>query len=137
MSILKNYLLFVKNQVTPKTLVWLWIIGFVLAAIGQGLFQANVAAGSLWGRNLGWQTEIAIWNIGMILVLLGVLKSNKSVEKNVILGLTVLCTLFGVNHLTAAIKSPLSYVNWGGFLGNLFYVQLAILFFIQFRDDQS
>ncbi len=101
----------VKKFFTPKGFVSLWIVVNVLAAIDQTVFQAFAASGTLWGRNVGWQIEIAFWNIGMALILIGILISNKGVERYIILGINVLPILFGINHLTAAIKSPVSWGN--------------------------
>ncbi len=128
----------VKFFFTPRGFVSLFIVGNVLAAIDQTMFQALAASTMIWGRNVGWQTEIAFWNIGMALVLSGVLISNKGVERNVIIGLTVLLILFGINHLTAAIKSPVSWGNWIGFLLN--FVGCAIgctILYKQFKRSKN
>lgn len=65
-----------------------------------------VASHTDWGYAPGWQHEIAIWNIGMICVLVGILWSKIPLGKTVIPGLCALFTLLGLNHLIAAIGDP-------------------------------
>jgi hypothetical protein len=90
---------------TAKNLVIVWMCGFGFAIAGQSVLQGVFASETFWGQNGGWQNEIAIWNCGMVLVLLGVVLSKKGVEPRVIPGLTILSLGFGINHLVAIIQS--------------------------------
>ncbi len=121
-----------------RTLVILWIIGFVCAGLGMSVLQERVAAQSCWGANVGWQTEIAIWNLGVILMLAGILRSKKQIEAYVLPGLVVLSLGFCVNHVAALLRYDgicatnlaAAVVNGGGVL-------LVLIYFLFGRRDKA
>ena len=86
--------------------IYWWILGFVWAATIQSLYPEMVASHTDFGNAPGWQHEIAIWNVGMISVLIGILWSKVPLGKTVIPGLCVLFLLLGLNHLVNAINNP-------------------------------
>lgn len=86
-------------------LYW-WLFAFTWAAVIQGFFPEMVASHTNWENARGWQHEIAIWNIGMISVIVGILWSKVSLGKTVIPGLCILFALLGLNHLTAVMDNP-------------------------------
>jgi hypothetical protein len=86
--------------------IYWWLLAFTWAAVIQGFFPEMVASHTGWGSATGWQHEIAIWNIGMICVLVGILLSKIPLGKTVIPGLCILFTLLGLNHLMAALGDP-------------------------------
>mgnify|MGYP001037836766 CR=1 FL=1 len=116
-----------------RTLVILWIVGFVGAGLAMSVLQETTAAQSCWGANVGWQTEVAIWNLGAILILAGVLRSKKQIEPYILPGLFVLSLAFSVNHLVAILRHDGVYmtnlaaavVNGGGVLLLLSYFFLG------------
>jgi hypothetical protein len=55
--------------VSTRTAVNLWGVGFVAAAVIQGLFPGAFARTTPWGYNAGWQREIAIRNVGSLATL--------------------------------------------------------------------
>jgi hypothetical protein len=123
---------------TAKNLVILWICGFAFAIVGQSVLQTIFASETYWGLNAGWQNEIALWNVGMVLVLLGVLLSKKGIEPYVIPGLTVLSLGFGINHLVAIIQSgilPRGHLLF--VLLNFGAVGLTIIYFILKKKQKS
>ena len=101
-------------------------MGFVMSLIVQTAGQAWFAANSYWGGNEGWQNEIAIWNFGMVFVLVGVLRESKpqnteeamAEETDIFLGLArqgekaahvipglfALSLLFAANHIHAIMQ---------------------------------
>jgi hypothetical protein len=103
---------------TARVMVVLWMLGFAGAFLIQSVFQTWFAEGSYWGANTGWQTEIAIWNAGILVALAGLLRSKAGVESYVLPGLAVLSLCFGINHALAVISSPSSPSNWTGAVVN-------------------
>ncbi len=67
---------------------------------------------SSWGYSIGWQREIALWNIGIIVgILAALIKNNLEFMKVMTLQSAVLCVLLGGNHLIALIRDfSLNYV---------------------------
>jgi hypothetical protein len=101
-----------------KTVILLWMAGFIVSAIIQLAVERPFAAQTIWGYTPGWQREIGLWNIGLILVLSGLLRSGIDFARYVIPGITILGACFGLNHLIAAIYSPGSLGHWAGFGAN-------------------
>lgn len=115
---------------TAQALIILWMIGFSGSFIIQTIFQRWFAKNSYWGANKGWQNEIAIWNLGVIIMLAGLLRSNFNVESYVLPGLAVLSTCFGINHAVALTHSSASISNWAGAIMNALGVVAYGLFVI-------
>ena len=90
-----------------------------------------MAANTLWGGAPGWQNEIAIWNLGIISILLALFKTKINFDV-VIPGLTMLSSLFAMNHLEAALFGGL-IGNWVGFSLNCAAVILAAVWLLQKR----
>jgi hypothetical protein len=86
-----------------RTLVISWLVGFVVAGFALSARQRQTADQSCWGSS-PWQNEIAIWNLGAIVMLLGVLWSKKDVEPALLPGLFVLSLAFCVNHVVALLR---------------------------------
>lgn len=91
-----------------------WTAGFAGAALVQGLFPRTFADGTSWGRNAGWQREITIWNIGLLTTIARLRRPGADIDRALAGGFCVLSALFGLNHLTAALRSPHSWANWLG-----------------------
>ena len=88
---------------TAQKLVIGWLVGFVVAGFALSVQQRKTAEQSCWGSS-PWQNEIAIWNLGGTLMLIGVLVSNTGVEPYLLPGLFVLSLAFMLNHLVAIRK---------------------------------
>jgi len=82
-------------RIRATHLLVVWLFGFLLSLVIQTWF-ADV---TVWGRNVGWQAEIAIWNAGMSLVLFRLLREAESARAAAISGLELLSVAFGTNHL--------------------------------------
>jgi KinB signaling pathway activation protein len=109
-------------------LVNLWILGFVIACVLQLLMPVRLAKRTSWGFARGWQTEIGLWNVAMIALLL-ILRSGHSVADEALLpGLALLSLMLGFNHLIAGIGSPRKLGHWAGAAGNFLGVLLYLAF---------
>ncbi len=117
-------------KIRARHLISIWLFGFLLSLVIQSLFQGWFAAVTVWGRNVGWQTEIAIWNAGMSLVLIGLFRQSESVQAKVIPGLVILSLALGINHLLVAISKAGYFGNWLGASLNFGGVLLAVLYFL-------
>jgi hypothetical protein len=117
--------------IDARLLIYLWIIGLIVAGSTLFFFGQMSASLSYWDYCQGWQNEIAIWNLSMIIVLIGILKSKKGNESYVIPGLVVMSLCFSINHILAMYRGggmPLTHLsatlaNMGGvFLGLIYYI---------------
>ena len=65
-----------------------------------------------WEKSIGWQREIALWNIGIISsIIVGLVQKNVEYLKILTFQSTVLCWLLGGNHLIALVRNfSLNYV---------------------------
>jgi len=89
------------------------------------LFLPQVAIPfSTWGTNIYWQREIALWNIGMIvLIILALKSSSKIIQWIITLQSTILCTVLGFNHLVALIVST----NYSAYIHIFGIVEILLL----------
>lgn len=113
-------------------LIYLWIGGFVASFVIQTMFRQWFAANTHWGLNTGWQNEIAIWNIGIIAIISGILLVNSTYAIYMLPGLLILSVSFAVNHLIA-LKQSQSFKagNFAGMLANLLISIPAIVIIIE------
>lgn len=120
-------------QIRATHLLRVWLLAFLGSLVIQSVFQWWFAEVTIWGRNIGWQTEIAIWNAGVSLILFRLLREPEPVQAAAIPGLVLLSTLFGTNHLQAALSQPNHFGNWLGATLNLSGVALAVAYYVQQR----
>jgi hypothetical protein len=99
---------------TTRDAVNIWAAGFAVAAILQGLAPRRFARDTAWGHNDGWQREITIWNLGMLTTIVALRREHTDPDRSLITGFAVLSSLFGANHLAAALHSRRSWGNWLG-----------------------
>lgn len=65
---------------------------------------------SIWGTAVGWQREIALWNVAFITaMLLSIKKNNAAVLRTLTFQSTILCWLLGFNHFVAFVRSNFSF----------------------------
>lgn len=102
-----------------------WAGGLAAAACLQGTSARRFARATAWPHSHGWQREIALWNVGMLATLLAVQRSEAGASR-VWPGLAVLSTGLGINHLTAAVRTPNAPGHWLGTVANLAGVFAAI-----------
>ena len=86
----------------------LYLIFMLLACGGAFIWQffmPNLSGQyTSWGNNMGWQREIALWNIGIIgAIIVALLKENIAYMKILTIQSTILCWVLGLNHLISLI----------------------------------
>ena len=88
-----------------RNLVITWLIGFIVAGLALSALQRRTSDQSCWGANPGWQNEIAIWNLGASVMVVGVLLANAGIEKSLLPGLFILSLAFTANHVVALFRN--------------------------------
>lgn len=84
---------------------------FMLVACGGAFiwqfFLPNLSGQfSSWQNSIGWQREIALWNIGIIgAIIAALIKENLQYMKILTFQSTVLCLLLGFNHLISLLQN--------------------------------
>ena len=110
--------------------IQLYIVGFFASFVTQSFFQKWFGKSSVWKENRGWQNEIAIWNLGVGVILYGLLKQPINNVTDVKLGLFTLSLLFLANHSYALLKDPKAPSHLlGALLNMLGVVVLSVSFF--------
>jgi hypothetical protein len=99
---------------TPRDAVNIWTAGFAAAALIQGLAPGRFARSTKWRQNAGWQREIAIWNLGTLTTIAALRRSDADPDRALIAGFAVFSSLFGANHLAAALHSHRNWSHWIG-----------------------
>lgn len=80
------------------------LIAFIGASISQVFFQKIFADLSVWVYADGWQREIGIWNLGIIIFLVYALwVKNEQLNMILTVCIVVITGLFGTNHLFGMI----------------------------------
>lgn len=84
---------------------------FMLVACGGAFvwqfFLPNLSGQfTSWENSIGWQREIALWNIGIIgAIIAALIKENLEYMKILTFQSTVLCLLLGLNHLISLLQN--------------------------------
>ncbi|WP_195199972.1 hypothetical protein [Faecalispora jeddahensis] len=84
---------------------------FMLVACGGAFiwqfFLPNLSGQfTSWQNSIGWQREIALWNIGIIgAIIAALIKENLQYMKILTFQSTVLCLLLGFNHLISLLQN--------------------------------
>lgn len=82
-----------------------YLLGFIASFLIQSVFQERFGRYAYWKQNSGWQNEIAIWNIGLSIILYGILKHSIDTIVEIKLALFIMSCLFFINHTYAFFKS--------------------------------
>ncbi|MEU0493872.1 hypothetical protein [Mycobacterium sp. NPDC006124] len=90
---------------TVRAATGTWLAGTAVALVVQGVFPEQFADTTEWGRNEGWQREIAIWNLGTLVAGGALVAGTGDPVRAQLRGLAVLSALFGTNHAVAASRA--------------------------------
>ena len=59
-----------------------------------------------WGMSVGWQREISLWNIAIIVSIVIALRSNNTeMIKILVIQSVILCWLLGINHFISLLMN--------------------------------
>jgi len=108
--------------------LYLALVGcaFVGGAVLQLLLTRYTGTRSVWGISPGWQHEIGLWNVAMLVVLNRAVRSDVRVQRDVALALVCLTVLLGTNHLWAVVTDGVAQINLTGVLMNYFGAILGV-----------
>ncbi len=94
------------------------------AFVWQVFFPVVAKNFSQWGLSRGWQTEIALWNVGIdVGIIITLIRRNVEYAKILTIISLLLCIMLGGHHLvyalTATKGSPVA-LHWMGAIEVLF-----------------
>ncbi|MBP1905747.1 hypothetical protein J2Z32_002395 [Paenibacillus turicensis] len=83
---------------------------FLLMSVGAFIWQVfftDIAQNySVWGLSIGWQTEIALWNVGIdVGIIITLFKRNVEYAKILSIISFFLCIMLGGHHLIYALTA--------------------------------
>jgi KinB signaling pathway activation protein len=86
-----------------------YLVFMLIACSGAFIWQfclPNLAGQfSSWGYSIGWQREIALWNIGIIsAITVALVKNDQKFLQILTFQSTILCWLLGINHLISLLQ---------------------------------
>ncbi len=94
-----------------RIIVCVWASVSAWAAFTHLFMPSIIANAWNWGLAQGMQREIALWNIGFLVVIVRTLIARTPVSQFILPGILTLSSLFAINHALSA--------NWGGVILNL------------------
>lgn len=123
-----------KNNIRIKIFLLLWLVGSLIALLMHFFFPIVISSLSTWNNSIGWQREIALWNLSIIMAInYALIKDNIKTNKSLVIFLTIISFLLGTNHLiTLLTNRALILLNLLGFIANYFILLLGI--YISKRD---
>ncbi len=93
-----------RKIVLIKMFLFLWLVGATLSFVLHIFYPDLISDLSLWNISVGWQREIALWNLGASIgIIYALIKNNSQIYKFTMGLLLVISLLLGVNHLAALI----------------------------------
>ncbi len=95
-----------------------WLAFSVSAGLVQGFAPRAAARRSTWQHSVGWQREIALWNVGLSSALVRtILEPEEPAAITAAHSLRILSAVLGLNHV-AALRGRPRFVHIGGASGN-------------------
>ncbi len=113
-----------------RMFLFVWLVGAIVSFFLHFFYPILMSNLSFWNSSLGWQREIALWNLGIIFaVIFCLIKNDKKILRFMIIILMVISILLGTNHLLGLISNKQAtqinllgailnfiMVFWGGFI---------------------
>ena len=87
-----------------------YLMFMLVACTGASIWQLCLPqigeAFTDWGMSVGWQREISLWNIAIIVSIVIALRSNNTeMIKILVIQSVILCWLLGINHLISLLMN--------------------------------
>ena len=116
-----------KINVLTKAFLILWLVGSLIAFIAHLFIPITVSNLSFWNASIGWQREIALWNLSIIIIIIYSLIKDNSISGKLVVFLTIISLLLGTNHLlTLLINKKIILSNLLNTITNYCMVILGI-----------
>jgi len=91
-----------------RAVFWLFAMSF----FAQAFAPRETAAASVWGFAPGWQREIGFFDLAMALMaFLAIRTDDLRFQRSLTLGVVVLTTLVGTNHLVTVLSGETSSLH--------------------------
>jgi hypothetical protein len=104
------------------------LVALAIAIVEQAFLPRFVSKHTAWGHAPGWQREIAFWNVGLAVVIGGVLWSRDPAgQRVVVFAIVVLTGLLGTNHLVAAFANRDAWLHRVGAFVNYLAVVAGVM----------
>lgn len=104
------------------------LLALGIAFIEQTVLPAFVSRRTVWGFAPGWQREIAFWNVGLGVVIGGMLwVGDPDSLRVVVAAVVVLTSLLGTNHLVAAVANRSAWLHRVGAAVNYLAVVAGVI----------
>src|SRR5580765_563218 len=88
------------------------LVALAIAFLEQAFLQAFISRHTAWGLAPGWQREIAFWNVGLGVLIVGALRTrDPACVRVVVTAVVALTALLGTNHLLAARSNPRAWLH--------------------------
>ena len=118
-----------------KIFLFIWLIGAIFSFILHLFFPALISNLSFWDSSVGWQREIALWNLAIaISIIYGLIKNNTQVCRFLAMILILLSLLLGTNHIfELLINKKIMTVNLLGSMLN--YIMMVWGIFVLKKRD--
>lgn len=125
------------NRALIRIFLFLWLIGAIIGFMLHFFFPYKISALSFWNSSIGWQREIALWNLGAIfMIIYSLIKNNQSLKKFTMTILIFLSAILGTNHIIEIIfNKKIMLINLLEALINYIIVIFGIYIF-QLKDDK-
>lgn len=104
------------------------LVALGVAFIEQALLPRFISRHTAWGLAPGWQREIAFWNIGLAVVIVGILWArDPACARVVVMAVVVLTSLLGTNHLLASLSDRSAWLHRVGAAVNYVAVVAGVM----------
>ena len=116
-----------RMNILTRTFLIMWLVGSLIAFITHLFIPITVSNLSFWNALIGWQREIALWNLSIIIIIIYSLIKDNSISGKLVVFLTIISLLLGTNHLlTLLINKKIILSNLLNTITNYCMVILGI-----------
>jgi len=104
-----------------RTFLFVWLAGAIVSFILHFFYPEIISNLSFWNKSLGWQREIALWNLSISLIIIyALIKRNIKFYKDILVMLVIISFVMGTNHLfELIINRKIILTNLSGAVLNL------------------
>lgn len=112
-----------------KIFLFLWLVGSLGASLLHFFFPEIISNSSSWSASPGWQREIALWNVGIMLAILyAFMKGEEKFIRFMVMVLMFISFFLGTHHAVALLTQA-SSVHLLGFILNYIAIFFGLVIF--------
>lgn len=110
----------------PRTPALVWLTSAAAAGVLHATVPRWFGERTSWGANEGWQREIAVFDLGLVLTAAHLAREGGDTSDELQRLVLPLASLLGINHLVGGLHEPRRWGHWFGVAGNAAGVALAL-----------